>query len=234
MGSFSRSRPRNRSPDETVLLDLLPMEESPYKKALRFQKLLPAQKKKLYSPAAQIVYPRICALLPDIVDQLEEASAPLHIYRWIVFGRTLPDRIVRLALALHFRRSVNPKKPGPSATDQNWLKDAKQSVAEKLFYETTPGATLRDWIRKNLFQMRGDKGSMDADFWREVNQRVRSIDRLVFLETVEQRVLFKPKRKVRFYNGERRRVVARMSPRLRKKITEILAELVTEDTNGET
>jgi len=211
----------------------VPVEESPYKKALHFQKLLPSQRKKLFSPAAQIVYPRICSLLPDIIDQLEEANAPYHVYRWVVFGKTLPDRVVRLALALHFRRPVNPKKPGPSATDHNWLKDAKQGMAEKLFYESVPGSTLREWISKNLFRMRSDKGSMDPDFWREVKERVESIDRLSFLAQVEQRVMLKPKRKVRFQNGERRRTIRSLTPKLRKKITEILSELVEEDASDD-
>ena len=166
-----------------------------------------------------------------MVDQLEEADAPFHIYRWVAFGKTLPDRIVRLALALHFRRPVDPRKPGPSATDHNWLKDAKQNVAEKLFYESVPGSTLREWISKHLFQMRGSGGSMDPGFWREVQQRVCSIDRMSFLEQVEQRVLMKPKRRVRFHNGERRRTAGHaMPPKLMKKITEVLSELMAENT----
>lgn len=166
-----------------------------------------------------------------MVDQLEGAEAPEHIFKWVAFGKTLSDRIVRLALALYLRRPINPKKPGQSLSNLTWLFGAEQNVAEKLFYETVQGSTLREWIRGHMFQLRGSGGHMDAEFWREVNQRVRATDISSYLVQIEQRVLLKPKRKVTVHGGFRRRTSQGLTTRQLKKLK--AAQTVLDELLGE-
>ena len=198
--------------------------KSPYKRALAFQELLPAEKAKRFSSGRQIAYTRICQFLPDMVEQLEDAEAPEHVYKWVAFGKTLPDRIVRLALALYLRKPINPKKPGQSLSGLTWLFGASQSVAEKIFYETVQGSTLREWIRNHMFQLRGAGGRMDPAFWREVNDRVRATDVTSFLQQVSQRVLLKPKRRIRMYGGQVRRSGRSLTKTQIKALKQLLEE----------
>lgn len=162
--------------------------------------------------------------MPDMVEQLEGADAPEHIYKWVAFGKTLPDRIVRLALAMYLRRPINPRKPGQSLSSLTWLFGAEQNVAEKIFYETVQGSTLHEWIRKHMFQLRGTGGRMDPEFWREVSQRVRATDISSYLAQVEQRVLLKPKRRVSTYGGRPRRSGRALTKGQIKVLKQILEE----------
>lgn len=168
-----------------------------------------------------------------MVDRLEEADAPFHIYRWISYGKTLPDRIVRLALALRFRRPLNPTKPGRSrpGSTSTWLQDAETSIAEKLFYESAPSTNLREWIRKNLFLLTGSNGSMDPKFWSEINQRAQALDVSSFLSQVDQRLLLKPKRMIRVYKGRPRRTVRSLTPKEAKLVSKVLQKILVD--NGE-
>jgi hypothetical protein len=168
-----------------------------------------------------------------MVDQLEEADAPFRIYRWIGYGKTLPDRVVRLALALRFRRQLEPGRLGRSrpGSTTTWLQDAETSVAEKLFYASPSGATLREWISKNMFRLTGSNGSMDPKFWLEINQRLQLIDVLTFLKQVDQKLLLKPKRMVRTHDGRPRRTTKNLTSKELQLVRHVLEKVLVE--NGE-
>lgn len=157
----------------------------------------------------QRVYTRICSFLPEMVERLEGADAPEHIYKWIAFGKTLSDRIVRCILALYVRRPINAEKPGQAASGLTWLRNAEQNIAEKIFYESSQGATLREWIDRHRFS---------DDFWRETEHRVRLIDLASFFMQIEQRVSAKPRRS----NGRIRQPGRVLTQKQRRMLLELL------------
>src|SRR5450631_1692455 len=107
-----------------------PERESPLTLARRIRATLPSQRGPRFGHRRDTTaaYMRMTkALLPDIVRQLEDATAPMHVVRWVAWGRRLPERILRVTLAVYLRRAADPRHPSRSATGLRWLKDAQQN-----------------------------------------------------------------------------------------------------------
>jgi hypothetical protein len=73
-------------------------------------------------------YRRIAKLPQSIVDDLDGEDAPLHVRRWIAWGRGLAGQLQRLELALHLRHSIDRDGDG-------WL-DARRHGAALRVLET--------------------------------------------------------------------------------------------------
>lgn len=133
-------------------------------------------------------------LTAPFVKILDLEEAPLNVCRWIAWGRWHHIRVLRTALALWFRRPVNPLAPGKYGSKWAWGTDAERSAVEVLFRATPQHATL---VRLGLLS--------DADqdlpyrewdmIWPAINKGVTGLDRDEIAPFVKRTIASRKKRK---------------------------------------
>lgn len=134
-------------------------------------------------------------LTKPFVQVLDREGAPLNVCRWIAWGKLQHDRVLRTALALWWRRPVNPLAPGKYDTEWSWGTDPERAAAETLFRSTLQHAAL---VRMGLLPERPDQDSYYKEWdalWPSISKVVAELDRDEFTRTVKQLIKSRKKRK---------------------------------------
>ena len=131
-------------------------------------------------------------LLPGMAEILLDAQAPQHVNRWVCYGKLMPNRILRLQLALYVRRPL--EHVGQSESGMSWLLDAQKSTAEAIFLESERGKAVLDWIKTNLYKETSQDGGCSPKFWTELSRKMEGVSLDQLWVDIDRRVAAKPKR----------------------------------------
>ena len=110
--------------------------ETPHDHALRYVQQPRRWRRVVYGHASSTgrTYERLAQTLPPLlVEQLERADAPLHIWRWVAWGRHQPERHLRLELALYLRKES--ERGG-----WRWLRDREKGIVLRHYREVCAAA----------------------------------------------------------------------------------------------
>jgi hypothetical protein len=177
--------------------------ETPIELAQRIRSTPPGLRAALFSQRRSTTrtYERMggaTVFLPGMETALRDALAPEHVCRWIAWGKLMPNRILRMGLALYARRPLSaPTAAGRSLSGMAWLLDIQKSTAEAIFLEQQRGKAVLEWIRANMYKDEfQEESAFSSRFWAELRNRVAAVIPLdAFWEEIDRRVNNKPRRK---------------------------------------
>jgi len=150
-----------------------------------------------YRRATTRTYERMASaavLLPGMDKILLDAHAPAHVVRWACWGKYMPNRILRMGLALYVRREL--ERVGQAESGLSWLLDCQKSTAEAIFIESSKGKATLDWIKASMYKQeyQAEDGGCSPRFWNELEKKLNQMPLDQFWAEIDRRVALKPKR----------------------------------------